>query len=141
MAGKNSVIAGGGFHHVAVKVHDYDATIKFYKGIGCVERLSWGTGNDRGMLLDTGDGNYMEVFAGGPDIKHDPAGAGAAVIHVCFRSSNVDLAIKAAEKAGGKVTIAPKDHTIPSTPPTKIRIAFCQSPGGEVVEFFQNETL
>ena len=30
MAGKNKALGGGGIHHLAVKVADYDGAVKFY---------------------------------------------------------------------------------------------------------------
>jgi glyoxylase I family protein len=140
VAGKNSVLGGGGFHHVAVKVFNphFDKAVAFYKALGCVERTAWGEAEKRGILLDTGDGNYMELFANGPDLKHDEWGVGAAVAHLALRTTNCDAAIRIAEKAGAKVTAEPKNVEM-GPEKIKIRIAFCQAPGGEVVEFFQNE--
>src|SRR5437870_5711641 len=107
MAGKNSVLGGGGFHHVALKVHNFEKAVQFYKDLGCTQRTAWGEGDKRGILLDAGDGNYIEIFAGGPDIQHDPRGAGAAIFHLALRTNDVDTAIKTAERAGGVVTVPP----------------------------------
>jgi glyoxylase I family protein len=132
--GTNAKIGGGGFHHVALKVRDFDATLKFYvEGLGCTEALLWGEGDSRGALLDSGDGNYIEVFAGGSkEIKPD-----SAIIHFAFRSDNVDAAIEAARAAGAEITVEPKDGAFRTNPPVPIRIAFCKGPDGEVIEFFQ----
>ncbi|HEY3322936.1 MAG TPA: VOC family protein [Planctomycetota bacterium] len=126
-----------GFHHVAIKVHDFDAAVKFYTaGLGFNEKLSWGEGEKRAVLLDAGNGNYVEIFAGGsPGPK--PEGS---VVHFAFRSTNCDAAIERAQKAGAEVTMQPKNVEIPSRPhKTPVRIAFCKGPAGEVIEFFQNE--
>jgi glyoxylase I family protein len=132
--GTNAKIGGGGFHHVALKVRDFDATLKFYvDGLGCTEALQWGEGDSRGALLDSGDGNYMEIFAGGSkEIKPD-----SAIIHFAFRSDDVDAAIEAARAAGAEITVEPKDGAFSTNPPVPIRIAFCKGPDGEVIEFFQ----
>lgn len=133
--GTNSKIGGGGFHHVAIKVRDFEATLKFYVGgLGFTEALTWGEGDSRGALLDSGDGNYLEVFAGGSQqIKPD-----SAIIHIAFRTEDVDVAIEAARAAGAEITVEPKDYIISSNPPTAIRIGFFKGPDGEVVEFFQS---
>lgn len=133
--GTNSKIGGGGFHHVAIKVRDFEATLKFYvNGLGFTHALTWGEGDSRGALLDSGDGNYLEVFAGGSQqIKPD-----SAIIHFAFRTDDVDKAIEAARAAGAEITVEPKDHIIDSNPPTHIRIAFFKGLDGEVVEFFQS---
>ena len=65
MESHNRAIAGCGFHHFVVQVHDFDAAIRFYKALGMSEAHSWGEDNYRAVLMDTGDGNYMEILAGG----------------------------------------------------------------------------
>lgn len=133
--GRNKVIGGGGFHHLAIKVADFDGAVKFYtEGLGFVAAARWGEGDGRAILLDTGDGNYFELFAGGKP----SAGEVGPMVHVALRSDNVDAAIARAKAAGAVVTMEPKDVDIPSTPPLPVRIAFCKAPGGEVLEFFHH---
>jgi glyoxylase I family protein len=133
--GSNQVIGGGGFHHIAIKVRDFEASVKFYsEGFGFKERISWGEGDGRAVLLDTGDGNYLEIFAGGPkELK--PEGS---IIHMAFRTDDVDKAVKAARAAGAEITVEPKDVVVSNNPATPIRIAFCKGPDGEILEFFQS---
>jgi glyoxylase I family protein len=136
MAGRNAVIGGGGFHHVAMKVADFDAAKKFYtEGLGFTEKITWGEGDKRAVMLDTGDGNYLEIFAGGSAAT--PEGV---VMHFALRTSNCDAALARARSFGAQVTMEPKDVEIPSKPfKAPVRIAFCKGPGGEVIEFFQNQ--
>ena len=137
MTGHNPIIAGGGFHHLALRVHDFDASIAFYtQGLGFTPKITWGKGDQRAAMLDTGDGNYLEIFAGGSD-EPKPEGA---VLHFALRTSSTDQAIEAARAAGAEVTVEPKHVTIQSDPPTEVRLAFCKGPDGEIIEFFQNDT-
>ena len=130
--GSNAKIGGGGFHHVAIRVYDFEATVRFYTEIlGFKVRHSCGEGSGRGTLLDTGDGNYLEVFAGGTK-EHKPEGA---FFHVAFRSDDVKGAIELARAAGMEVTVEPKDIMMGTIP---IRVAFFKGPEGEVVELFQS---
>jgi glyoxylase I family protein len=137
MAGRNKTIGGGGFHHVAIRVRDFDATVRFYtEALGFTEKISWGEGDRRAIMLDTGDGNYMEIFAGAKD---QPKSEGA-ILHFALRTDDCDAALERARAAGAEVTMEPKEILIPSTPhPTPIRIAFCKGPDGEMTEFFQND--
>jgi glyoxylase I family protein len=136
MAGHNKAIAGGGFHHVAMRVHDLDATLKFYvEGLGFQQKLAWGEGDRRAAMLDTGDGNYLEVFAGGSG----EAGPEGLVLHFALRTDNCDQAIERARAAGAEVTVEPRNVEIPSDPPLPVRLAFCKGPDGELIEFFQND--
>jgi glyoxylase I family protein len=133
--GNNAKIGGGGFHHVAIKASNFEASVEFYtEGLGFTERLSWGEGDARGILLDSGDGNYMEVFAGGSQAPKSES----AILHVAFRTNDVDAAIEAARAAGAEITVEPKDVTMSQNPLTLIRIAFCKGPDGEILEFFQS---
>ena len=136
MAGSNKMIGGGGFHHLSMKVHDFGATYRFYtEGLGFKDTLSWGEGERRTVLLDTGDGNYLEVSAGGPS-EAKPQGI---VAHFALRTEDCDRALQRARQAGAEVTVEPKSVTIPSEPPLLVRIAFCKGPSGELIEFFQND--
>jgi glyoxylase I family protein len=135
--GTNATIGGGGFHHVAVRVPDFDAAMRFYKDVlGFTERVAWGEGEKRAVMLDVGDGNYLEVFAGGTAA----APKDGPILHIALRSDDVDGACERARAAGAEVTVEPKDVTIPSRPqPLPARIAFFRGPAGEVFELFSNQ--
>lgn len=140
MAKQNQVLGGGGFHHVAIRARDFEASVRFYtEALGFVEKVRWGEGDKRGIMLDVGDGNYLEIFAGRKDAL--PAqSAEPPILHFAIRTSNTDAALERARSAGAEVTIEPKDVVIPSTPsPLPVRLAFCKGPDGEVIEFFQND--
>ena len=135
MTGHNEAIGGGGFHHISMWVSDLDASIKFYtEGLGFKLRLAWGPENKRVVLLDTGDGNYLELSPGETD-GFNPNGL---IRHFAFRTDDCDKAIAAARAAGAEVTMEPKDVVLSSDPPTPIRVAFFKGPDGELIEFFQD---
>jgi glyoxylase I family protein len=131
-----------GFHHAALKARDFDESLKFYReGLGLVPKIAWGQGNARAVMLDAGNGNCLELFAGGAARPPRPAGSPGEpeppLLHLAFRTPSCDAALERARKAGAVVTDEPKTVTIPSTPPTTVRIAFCTGPDGETLEFFQ----
>ena len=141
MAKTNKTLGGGGFHHVAIRARDFEASVRFYtKALGFVEKIRWGEGPKRAIMLDVGDGNYLEIFAGRTDSL--PAESPEPpILHFAIRTTDTDAAITRARDAGAVVTIEPKDVNIQSTPQhTPVRLAFCKGPDGEVIEFFQNET-
>ncbi|HZJ83872.1 MAG TPA: VOC family protein, partial [Clostridia bacterium] len=121
MSGTNKKIGGGGFHHLAIRVKDFDASVKFYtQGLGFEPKFSWGEGDSRATLLDTGDGNYIEIFAGGTE-GEKPEGSW---LHIAFRTNDCAAALEAAKAAGAIVTIDLKDVTLGDDPSMDARIAF-----------------
>ena len=105
--GTNTAISGGGFHHIALRVYDFEATLKFYiDGLGFKRVYGWGmdgraTGekDSRAALLDTGDGNYLEVFAGGTR-PHGTNPPEEVLLHFALRTNNTDEALERARQAG-----------------------------------------
>ena len=119
---------------MALKVRDFDASVDFYtRVLGCRPVLRWGEGDKRAVMLDTGDGGCMELFAGGSAQQGD-----GAVLHFALHCTKVDEVTEAARAAGAEVTVEPKDVDIPSSPPTPVRISFFKGPDGELIELFQN---
>ena len=134
----NSILGGGGFHHVCIKTCDWDRTMRFYQEVlGCAEKIAWRAAPERAVMLDTGDGNYLEVFE---DLAYAPAPNGS-VVHFALRTTRLDEVAARVRAAGAKITVEPKNVTIATTNgagPVPIRIFFCEGPSGEVIEFFQN---
>ena len=101
--------------------------------------IAWGKGDGRAVMLDAGNGNHLEVFAGGavrpPREPKDPE---PLLLHLAFRTPSCDAAFARALGAGAEALAEPKTVTIPSDPPTTVRIAFCTGPDGETIEFFQD---
>jgi glyoxylase I family protein len=136
MQGNNNVLGGGGFHHVAIRVKDFDASVKFYKEVlGFKQHLAWGEDNKRAIMLDTGDGSCLEVFAGETEDKK-PEGS---FLHIALRTTKCDAVLQTIKTLGMEVTMEPTDVTLASNPPTPVRIAFFKGLDGELIELFQNK--
>jgi len=132
MTGKNTRLGGGGFHHVAMNVKDFDASVNFYTdGLGFTLARLWKSESGRGAMLDTGDGNYLEIFE-----KNVPGSKGT-IIHYALRTSDCRAAHATALEAGGREKQAPTEITIPSQPEFPATISFVFGPDGEEIEFFQ----
>ena len=123
-----------GFHHIAIDAKDYDKTYNFYSEVlGFKEKLSWKMNEGkRAVMLDSGKGNYLEIFEGRDyEIKE------GAYKHLAFLTDNCEEIIEEVRKAGAEITQEPEEFDIPSEPVKKVKIAFCKGPDGEVIEFFE----
>jgi catechol 2,3-dioxygenase-like lactoylglutathione lyase family enzyme len=138
MSTPNPVLGGGGFHHVAIKTRDWDRTMKFYQDtLGFRVKIGWNAAPKRAIMLDTGDGNYLEVFE---DLAFAPP-PGGSIVHIALRTTRLDAVMEAVRATGAKITMEPKDVAIAVTTgggPVPARLGFFEGPSGEVVELFQN---
>jgi glyoxylase I family protein len=130
----NDVIAGGGVHHIAIQVRDWDASMRLYRDVlGMRLVAQFGTAERPIALLDAGDGAHVELLGPLPD----QAGAGGApqtLAHLALATTDTRAAIERVRAAGYTVTVEPKDMQLG---PLSVTLAFFTGPDGEVIEFFQ----
>lgn len=136
----NTTVPGCGFHHVAIRTADWDRSLNFWQeALGFQVGIQWGEAPRRAVMLDTGDGNYLEIF------ERDPVPGGvvseAAILHFCFRTDDTDAALERARAAGAEVTVEPKTIMIGGEGGVEVRLAFFKGPDGEICELFQNQVL
>jgi glyoxylase I family protein len=136
---KNTIIKGGGLHHIAVQTRDWEESLRFYRDLlGMEVVLEFGSPERKIALLDMGDGSHMELFqptaqtpAPGSPAPNDP------VIHFALTTTDVDAAVAHVRAAGCTITVEPKDVLLAGK--VTVRIAFFLGPNGEVIEFFQTK--
>ena len=138
----NKQVAGCGFHHIAIRVADWDKSIRFYcDGLGFTKKIEWDQEPTRAAMLDTGAGNYLEIF----ERRNSPTATGNEpelnILHLCFRADDCAAAVEKARAAGGEVTVEPKKPEPFQKIGVDATIAFIKGPDGEIVEFFQCEQL
>lgn len=128
-----------GFHHAAIHSADFDRSIGFYENVlGLQTRITWGEPGKRAVMMDAGDGNYVEIFE-----FSDPAPAKDAVLlHFALRTDDCSAMLERVRESGATITMEPKEVTIASNiGPVSVKIAFFKGPDGEVVELFENSVL
>lgn len=136
----NQKIPGSGFHHIAIRTHQFDSSLRFYcEGLGFTSKIAWGEAPARAVMLDTGDGNYLEVF----EREGEPGETTgeANLLHFALRCDDCEAATEAARAAGAKVTMEPKVPDVFTEMGLQTKISFVQGPDGEIVEFFQSRDL
>ena len=127
-----------GFHHLALRVKDIEKSKKFYTEVLGFKQVikfphPWDQDIRQIVMLDTGDGNYLEVFSDAPG-STIPNGA---FFHVAFRVDNVDELFERVRAAGTPVVMEPKDVFLAGEEPSTIRVTFFKGPDDEELEFCQ----
>ena len=87
--------------------------------------------------LDTGDGNYLEIFEREQPTAPLPENTEAPILHFCFRTDDCAKAVQRAREHGAKVTTEPKMPAPFLAQNVEATIAFIEGPDGELCEFFQ----
>ena len=125
------------FHHVALKVTDYERSVAFYKTVFGVKELRAWTMDDgaKAAMLALDDGGIIEIFGNGTAAAESNARFAHFAIGVDSAEA-VDAGYARALENGAKVQTPPFDFTIPSEPGFPIRIAFVKGLDDEVLEFF-----
>ena len=133
---KNSIIKGGGLHHIAVQTRDWEESLKLYRDVLGMEVVVEAGPPDRKIfLLDMGDGSHMELFE---PVANTPAPGSSApndpITHLALATTDTQAAIEHVRQAGYEVTVEPKTLELG---PLTVTIAFFNGPNGESIEFFQ----
>ena len=133
MANVNEKFPGLGFHHMALKVADFEKSFKFYtEVIGMKHYATWGEGDSRISMLDIGDGTILELFAGGGNLPEK-----GIWLHLAVKTDNVDGLYEAALAGGAESVTPPADVLLNAVPaPLNVRAAFVRGFDGEEFEFF-----
>ena len=141
---KNSVIAGGGVHHIALQTRDWEASLRLYRDVLGMTELTSFTGGDGQtiLLLDAGDGCCLELFEPTADTLSANIPTGAAndpvthgpVTHIALTTTDAHAATERVREAGYEITVEPKEVTLGSL---EVTLSFFRGPNGEVLEFFE----
>jgi Lactoylglutathione lyase and related lyases len=131
----NDKIKGMGFHHIGLKVADFEKSLDFYEnGLGMKKFAAWGEGNGRIQMLDLGDGGILELFAGGGD----HLATNGKWVHFAMKVDDVASAYATALAAGATTIMEPKVVTVDSTAgKLNLNVAFVRGFDGEELEFFK----
>lgn len=130
----NRQIPGCGAHHIALQTLDWEASLRLYRDVlGMQIVAEFGPPERRILLLDIGDGSYMELFAPLPGTADQPAAANL-LTHIALATTDTRQATELVRQAGYAIKTEPKDVQLGSIAAT---IAFFIGPNGETIEFFQ----
>ena len=145
MSGNNTILGGGGLHHVAVRTDNLHKSVDFYTQVlGMKVVTAWEPDERSFVHLDAGDGSIVELMQDDKPIEM-PAERGVHW-HLALRTTRIEAVMQRVEEAGMQVTVPVKAVTLTNTaadPPSDmpVKVAFFIGPSGEVVELFQNEPV
>ena len=133
---KNPIIAGSGFHHVAIQARDWEASLKLYRDdLGMPIVAEFGSPERRIVLLDMGDGCYVELFQPTSDTPpSDSPAPNDPVTHFAMTTTDIADTIEHVRAAGYNVTLEPTRLNLGDL---DVTIAFFDGPNGESIEFLQ----
>lgn len=134
----NNLIPGMGFHHIALRVKDFDRELKFLtEGLGLKPYATWMGGPNKDkkiMLLEIGNGGMIELFSLGTEEPEE----NNRFIHFAFHVADVDASYRRAMEAGAVSVMEPAVRPVPSEPVAlTLNCAFVRSPGGAEFEFIR----
>lgn len=134
MSGTNHVLQGGGIHHISLTVNNFDETVDFYTGVlGFTKAIVFTMNGLRAIMMDTGNGSYLEVF----ECDEEISSIEGTLRHVALNAADVEDVLTRVRAAGMEITVEPKEVIFPGTPDIPVRIAFFRGPGKELVELLQ----
>lgn len=142
MSGNNQILGGGGLHHVAIRTHDLDASVKFYTQVLGMKTVVAFNPDERSFVqLDAGDGSIVELMQ--DDKEVEPAAERNVHWHYALRTTKIEEVVAAVEAAGMTITVPTKSVTLTNTAtdppsPVPVKVAFFLGPSGELVELFQD---
>jgi len=110
--------------------------MKLYRDVlGMPVVAEFGSPERKIVLLDMGDGSYMELFQ--PQAGTLAPGAAAAndpVTHFALATTDTKAATEHVRQAGYEITVEPQTLELGVL---TVTIAFFRGPSGESIEFFQ----
>jgi lactoylglutathione lyase len=128
-----TAIEGIKFNHVAFRVRDFDASIRWYaEAFGATEafRANRDDGSPQLVYLELASGQFIELFPNGKnpiEAPPDPIGYG----HFCLTVGNLDAALAHLKSLGVEPSVTPR------TGRAGQRLAFIADPDGNRIELME----
>ena len=135
-SGIMTTIQGLKFNHVAFRVRDFDASIRWYgDAFGATEafRANQDDGAPQLVYLELAHGQFVELFPNGKnpiEQPHDPIGYG----HYCLTVANLDAALAHLKTLGVEPVSSPR------TGRAGQRLVFIADPDGNRIELMEIPT-
>lgn len=131
----NNVIPSHGFHHIAVRVKDFQREKEFFvNGLELKPYTSWKNGDKEILLLEMGSGGMVELFSHGSDTEP----ADSRYMHFAMQVDDAKVAFDKAIAAGASCVMEPAVRKLDSYPVRlTVQCAFVRTPGGADLEFFR----
>lgn len=128
---ENSLLPGGGIHHIAVQTHDEDTSLRLYRDVLGMRIVKVGGREDRRVtLLDIGNGSHIELVAPSGDAPQEVLAVQRPLLHIALTTTDVHKVIEHVRSSGYEVTVEPKEVK-------HATVAFFKGPNSELIELYQ----
>lgn len=127
------------FHHVSMKVQNYEECLKFYLGLGMGIYCEWSweenvgefIKGDRNCFLDVGNGPFLELH----EVREENSRPGV-IEHMCLHVEDVDEVYEQALRLGAISVKAPFENQLMCEPKPipNHRTCVVAGPAGEQIE-------
>jgi glyoxylase I family protein len=132
---ENTLLPGGGIHHVAVRTTNLEASLALYRDVLGMRVVKENHVPGKHLvLLDTGNGSHIELALpmdstaadNVPEVNHP-------LQHIALSTSDVHGVIERVRGAGYEITVEPRPVHLGASPTT---IAFFKGASGELIELY-----
>jgi glyoxylase I family protein len=128
---ENSLLPGGGIHHIAVQTYDEGASLRLYRDVLGMRIVKVGGKEDRRVtLLDIGNGSHIELVAPSGGAPQEVAAVQRPLLHIALATTDVHTVIEHVRSSGYEVTVEPKEVK-------HATVAFFKGPNSELIELYQ----
>lgn len=124
------------FHHIAIRVCDFDVSLKFYTDVLEAKTIAtWDHWKGfKACMMELPGGGIIEMLGSGEDsLPENFECVSGCIIHLALQVNDVEAAVKKAVEHGATQKGEIKDNYVP----IPLHVGAVYGPSGEIIEFLR----